>query len=196
MKRFAPLVFCLALFFSLWHSALLEAEAAELSAKVLRLHVRAADDSPAAQGRKLLVRDALLRELAPRLAGCRDREEAAGRAEAALPELQRAAEAALALLGEPENIRLSLRQEAFPERAYPGLTLPAGNYLALRADLGAGVGHNWWCVVWPPLCLAASEEEEEEAMDVFSPEEKRILTASGLQLRLRLLDWLRRLFQR
>lgn len=194
MKRFAPLVFCLALFCSLWNSALLERETEDISRKVLRLHVRAADDTPAAQGRKLLVRDALGEALAPLLAGAADREEAAERAEAALPELERTAEAILDFLGQPERVRLTLRREAFPERSYPGITLPAGEYLALRADLGAGAGQNWWCVVWPPLCLAASEEEGEEAMDVFSPEEQKLLTAAGLRLRFRLLDWLRRVF--
>ena len=194
MKRFAPFVFVLALFCSLWHSAQLEAEAAGLSEKVLRLHVRASDDTPAAQGRKLLVRDVLAEDLAPLLSGCGDREEAAERTIAALPELRRAAEEVLEFLGEPEPVSLSLRWEEFPERAYPGVYLPAGEYLALRADLGEGRGKNWWCVVWPPLCLAASEEEGEEAMDVFSPQEQRILTASGVQLRLRFLDWLRRVF--
>lgn len=194
MKRFAPLVFCFALFLSLWDSALLERETAEISARVLRLHVRASDDTPAAQGRKLLVRDVLGETLSPLLSGAEDRDEAARRAQAALPELQRAAEEVLVFLGEPETVRLSLRREEFPERSYPGLTLPAGNYLALRADLGSGQGKNWWCVVWPPLCLAASEEEEEEALDVFSPEERKLLTSSGICFRFRLLDLLRQIF--
>lgn len=194
MKRFAPLVFCLALFLSLWDSALRETEAAEISAKVLRLHVRASDDTPAAQGRKLLVRDILGEALAPLLSGAEDRDEAACRAEAALPELGRAAEEALAFLGDPEPVRLRLRREEFPERSYPGVTLPAGEYLALRADLGSGRGANWWCVVWPPLCLAASEEEEEEALDVFSPRERKLIASPGLRFRSRLLDFLRRIF--
>ena len=194
MKRFAPLVFCFVLFLSLWDSALLERETAAISAKVLRFHVRASDDSPAAQGRKLLVRDVLGEAAADLLSGSADRDEAARRAGAALPDLRRQAEAALDLLGEPEPVRLSLRTEAFPERRYPGMTLPAGEYLALRADLGSGGGANWWCVVWPPLCLAASEEEEEEALDVFSPGERKRLTASGVCFRSRLLDFFRRIF--
>jgi stage II sporulation protein R len=194
MKRFVPLVFCFALFLSLWDSALAESETAAISAKVLRLHVRASDDTPAAQGRKLLVRDVLGDVLAPLLVGAESREEAVRRTEAALPELQRQAEGVLDFLGEPEPVRLSLRQEDFPERRYPGVTLPAGSYLALRADLGKGGGANWWCVVWPPLCLAASEEEGEEALDVFSPQERRLLTASGVRLRFRLRDWVRRVF--
>lgn len=194
MKRIAPLVFCFALFLSLWDSALAEAETAEISAKVLRLHVRASDDTPAAQGRKLLVRDVLGETLALRLSGAADREEAVRRAEAALPELQRQAEEVLAFLGEPEPVRLSLRREDFPERRYPGVTLPAGEYLALRADLGDGAGANWWCVVWPPLCLAASEEEEEEAMDVFSPGERKLLTSPGICFRFRFLELFRRVF--
>ena len=194
MKRFVPLVFCFALFLSLWDSALAESETAAISAKVLRLHVRASDDTPAAQGRKLLVRDVLGDVLAPLLFGAESREEAVRRTEAALPELQRQAEAVLDFLGEPEPVRLSLRQEDFPERRYPGVTLPAGSYLALRADLGKGGGANWWCVVWPPLCLAASEEEGEEAMDVFSPEEQKRITSSGICFRSRLLDLLKRIF--
>ena len=194
MKRFAPLVFCIALFFSLWDSALREAETAEISAKVLRLHIRASDDTPAAQGRKLLVRDILGEALVPLLSGAEHRDEAALRAEAALPQLQRTAEEVLVFLGEPEPVRLSLCREAFPERSYPGMTLPEGEYLALRADLGSGKGENWWCVVWPPLCLAASEEEEEEALDVFSPGERKLLTSAGICFRSRLLDLLRRLF--
>lgn len=194
MKRFPPLVFCFALFFSLWASALLEAEAAEVSAKVLRLHVRASDDSPAAQGRKLLVRDALGEALDPLLRDAGSREEAVRRVEAALPELQLQAEELLRFLGSPEPVRLSIRYEDFPERSYPGLSLPAGEYLALRADLGAGEGANWWCVVWPPLCLAASEEEEEEAMDVFSPGERKLITGTGIRFRFRLLELCRRIF--
>lgn len=194
MKRFAPLVFCFALFCSLWDSARLERETEALSQKVLRLHVRAADDTPAAQGRKLLVRDALGEILTPLLKGAEDREEAARRISAALPELDRSAEEALDFLGTPERVTLSLGREEFPERRYPGVTLPAGEYLALRADLGAGSGANWWCVVWPPLCLAASEEEGEAAMDVFSPQEQRLITQDRIQLRLRLLDWFRRVF--
>lgn len=194
MKRIAPLVFCFALFLSLWDSALTEVETAEISAKVLRLHVRASDDTPAAQGRKLLVRDVLGETLAPLLSGAADRNEAARRAESALPDLQRQAEEVLAFLGEPEPVRLSLRLEDFPERSYPGVTLPAGEYLALRADLGDGAGANWWCVVWPPLCLAASEEEEEEAMDVFSPGERKLLTSPGICFRFRFLELLKRIF--
>ena len=194
MKRFAPLVFCFALFFSLWDSALREAETAEISAKVLRLHVRASDDTPAAQGRKLLVRDVLGETLSPLLSGAEDRDRAAERAEAALPELRRTAEEALAFLGEPEQVHLTLRREDFPERRYPGVTLPEGEYLALRADLGSGGGANWWCVVWPPLCLAASQEEEEEALDVFSPGERKLITSPGICFRSRLLDLIRRIF--
>ena len=194
MKRYVPLVFCFALFLSLWDSALAEAETAEISAKVLRLHVRAADDTPAAPGRKLLVRDILGETLSPLLSGSGDRDDAARRAEAALPELQRQAEAVLDFLGKPEPVRLRLCREDFPERRYPGVTLPAGEYLALRADLGNGGGANWWCVVWPPLCLAASEEEEEEALDVFSPEERKRITSSGICFRSRLLDLLKRIF--
>ena len=194
MRRFGPLIFCIALFLSLWDSACLERREAALSEKVLRLHVRADGNGPAAQGRKLLVRDTLALSLSPLLSGSPDRDAAAERVKAALPELQLRAEAALEALGEPERVRLSLRREAFPARSYPGVTLPAGEYLALRADLGAAGGKNWWCVVWPPLCLAVSEEETEDAWDAFSPGERKLMTDRGVVLRSRLLEWFRRVF--
>ena len=71
----------------------------------------------------------------------------------------------------------------------------AGNYETLTVTLGAGEGHNWWCVVFPPLCLAAAgdNEEEEEEWSVFSPAEKRLVTAEGVEIRFRCLELLERL---
>lgn len=59
---------------------------------------------------------------------------------------------------------VELTDTAFPTREYDGFTLPAGTYLALRVVIGVGEGHNWWCVVFPPLCTAASSGVAQTAM--------------------------------
>ena len=195
MKRAFGLVFLLVFFFSLWSAGMDEAAEAGLPEKLLRLRVVAQSDSPADQTDKLLVRDAVLRALRPMLEDCADLEEVRAVAARALPQL---AEAAAGALEADRAIPLTLRlgTETCPRRAYEDFTLPAGEYETLTVTLGSGEGHNWWCVVFPPLCLAAAEEAgedgEEEEWSVFSPAEKRLIT-SGVELRFRCLELLRKL---
>ena len=199
MKRFfdrtwLPLLLCFTLFAGLCDEYCLMEQQAAIAESVLRLHVRADSDSAAAQGRKLLLRDCLLRELPSILRRCSDRDEAEAAIAAALPELAQYCEAFLRSAGMAETVRLSLRTERFPTRQYAAVTLPFGSYSALVAELGSGSGQNWWCVVWPPLCLSASETSEEDALAVFSPSEKRLVTSGGVVIRFRVLERLQALF--
>ena len=139
---------------------------------VLRLHVIAASDSESDQAAKLAARDALLTVTAPLLADCTSRDEAAARLAAAAPLLeQTAAEAA----GCPAAVLLG--EERYPTRTYASAALPAGEYLSLRVVLGEGEGQNWWCVLFPPLCLSAATETEQVCIEAgLSPEAYRIIT--------------------
>lgn len=139
---------------------------------VLRLHVIAASDSESDQAAKLAARDALLTVTAPLLADCTSRDEAAVRLAAAAPLLERtAAEAA----GCPAAVLLG--EERYPTRTYASAALPAGEYLSLRVVLGEGEGQNWWCVLFPPLCLSAATETEQVCIEAgLSPEAYRIIT--------------------
>ena len=196
MKRAFGLVFLLVFFFSLWAAGMDEAAAAGLPEKLLRLRVVAESDSPKDQADKLLVRDAVLAALEPRIADCASLEEAQAAAGAALPQLAEAAGAALTAAGRPRPLTLCLGTEDCPLRAYGTFTLPAGQYETLTVTLGEGEGHNWWCVVFPPLCLAAAGEggeEDGEEWSVFSPAEKRLVTAEGVEIRFRCLELLERL---
>ena len=196
MKRAFGLVFLLIFFFSLWAAGMDEATAAGLSDKLLRLRVIAQSDSPADQADKLLVRDALLAALKPRIADCASLEEARAAAKAALPQLAEAAGNALRAAGHARPLTLRLGTEDCPLRVYDSFTLPAGQYETLTVTLGDGEGHNWWCVVFPPLCLAAAGDGEgdgEEEWSVFSPAEKRLMAADGVELRFRCLELLQKL---
>lgn len=190
MKKtvFAP-VFTIVFFFTLWALAMDEAAAARLPDRLIRLHVLAASDSASDQADKLAVRDAVLAELSPALQDCRSRAEAVSCVRALLPEVETAARDTLRALGSTEDVSVTLSEEAYPVRVYDTFALPADRYMSLRVAIGEGGGHNWWCVVFPPLCLAASEEDGDEAWAVFSPDEQRLITGEGRVLRLKALEW-------
>ena len=136
----------------------------ELSDKVVRLHVLANSDSEEDQALKLRVRDRILACAEPLLAGAADRREAEALLRDRVPELERAAAQEIRDSGYDYAVAIELEDTVFPTREYEGFTLPAGKYLALRAVIGAGEGRNWWCVVFPPLCAAASADVPEAAL--------------------------------
>ncbi len=139
-------------------------EQTALSEKVVRLHVLANSDSQEDQALKLRVRDRVLAETETLLESSTDRNEAERRLTAALPELERLAAEEITESGYDYTVSVRLEETAFPTRTYDGFTLPAGEYLALRVLIGAAEGQNWWCVVFPPLCAAASEDVAETAL--------------------------------
>lgn len=143
----------------LWASAL-GAEQDALAAQVVRLHVVANSDSEADQTLKLQVRDALLADAASDLSGL-SREEALAHLEEELPRLAELAEQTVRAQGYDYPVRASIREESFPTKRYDDFALPAGDYTALRVEIGEGEGKNWWCVVFPPLCMSSVEEVAE-----------------------------------
>ncbi|MCI9609608.1 MAG: stage II sporulation protein R [Oscillibacter sp.] len=136
----------------------------ELSDKVVRLHVLANSDSQEDQALKLKVRDRILAYTEPLLAGAADRREAEALLRGQVLELERVAAQEIRANGCDYAVTIELEDTVFPTREYEGFTLPAGKYLALRTIIGEGAGQNWWCVVFPPLCAAASAEVPETAL--------------------------------
>jgi len=119
----------------------------------IRLHVVAEDDSAAAQALKLEVRDACLAEARALLAGCDSPDAAWAILGENLPALERAAADRARALGYEGPVTARTGVFPFPDRHYGGVFVPAGDYRALRVVIGAGEGHNWWCVLYPSLCL-------------------------------------------
>lgn len=135
----------------------------QVRGEVLRLHILANSDSRADQAVKLRVRDAVLDATGELFAGAEDLTEARALAEASLPAIEAAARQALAengCAGMP--VRAELAKSRFGTRDYDGTLLPAGEYEAVRLLLGEGAGQNWWCVMFPPLCVPAAWEGEED----------------------------------
>ena len=135
-----------------------------LADRMVRLHVLANSDSEEDQALKLQVRDSIIGYAEDILRSSHDREDAAKRLEQALPELEHLAADTIAQNGYDYAVTAELTDTAFPTREYEDFTLPAGDYLALRVVIGAGEGHNWWCVVFPPLCAQSTEDLSRTAM--------------------------------
>ena len=165
---------------------------------VLRLHILANSDSEEDQALKLSVRDAVLRATEADFAAAKNREETIEAAERLLPEIQEAAEDTLTAAGCTDAVRVSIVNMYFETREYDGRLLPAGYYDAVRIELGAARGHNWWCVVYPPLCTAAACELEGVALDGgMTADDLSLMTGenAGYVLRFRSLELWERLRQ-
>ena len=134
---------------------------------VIRLHVLANSDSEEDQRFKMQVRDAVLSVATKALEGCNHQEEAAVQLTALLPQLAQVAEERLAELGSDDTVTVTLSQEQYPTRNYESFCFPAGEYLSLRVMIGEAQGQNFWCVLFPPLCMSAATVTREEAEAEF-----------------------------
>ena len=150
-------------------------DSGDLREKLLRLHVVGASNSQEDQAVKLQVRDAVLGSLEEGLRDMTDPQEAWDYVSRMLPQVEAAANRALAAAGFSETVQVSLTEEAFPTREYDTFSLPAGVYKALRVVIGEGEGKNWWCVVFPQLCGAEGEFVETASTAGLDPELARSL---------------------
>ena len=179
----------------LWGAASL-GQQEELGRKVIRLHVIANSDSPEDQALKLRVRDRVLARAQEILEQSADRAEAEIRLRESLPELEAIAEETVRANGYDYAVTAELEDTAFPTKEYDGFSLPAGEYLALRILIGEGVGQNWWCVVFPPLCTAASADVPETALAAGLTEDQVSLMTEedgGYQLKFKAVELWERL---
>ena len=140
-----------------------EATQVQLASQVIRLHILANSDSEEDQALKLEVRDRVLETTSALLAGETEPQAAAVLLDQHLDDIAQTAAQEISAQGHDDRVEVRLEQTWFPTRQYQGISLPAGNYLALRVLIGAAEGHNWWCVVFPNLCLPAVSERALEA---------------------------------
>ena len=134
------------------------ADRQRLNEELIRLHVVANSDRVEDQELKLLVRDAIITSLRQALADVRDTEQAKEYLQENLPKLQELANKTLDAAGSAQQAVVTLCREGFPTRQYNTFSLPAGIYEALRVTIGDGVGKNWWCVVFPSLCVPQTSQ--------------------------------------
>ena len=125
----------------------------QIAGKVLRFHVLANSDTAEDQNLKLAVRDAVGSRMAELLSDVPDREACEQVVEAHLPEIAETAQAVVREAGYEYEVHAAIEETEFPSKTYGKFTFPAGKYEALRVVIGEGEGHNWWCVLYPPLCF-------------------------------------------
>ena len=156
----------------------LDGQQSQLANKMVRLHVLANSDSDQDQALKLQVRDAVLQTAEPLLAQAGQVDNATGILEDNLEQLTAVAQETIYREGRDYPVSVQLEETWFPTREYDNFALPAGSYQALRVVIGEGNGHNWWCVVFPPLCLAsASETVSQTAQDAGMTDQEVALIA-------------------
>lgn len=182
----------LALFFACLVCTALWAEAAQsqLAEKVIRLHVLANSDTQADQALKLQVRDKVLAQTDQLLAGQENAAQAAEILRANLEPLAQTAAQEIAAQGYDYDVEVRLEETWFPTRQYENVTLPAGNYQALRVVIGSGEGHNWWCVVFPSLCLPAVSQQAAETAGLSRQDYSLISEEDqGYTIRFKAVEW-------
>lgn len=154
MKKVLYIVICV-------FALVLSAEAAVYS-RPLRLHILANSDSVADQQVKIAVRDVILAETSAQFDAVLTEAQAEECVRENLDAIVAAANRELRAQGFDYSARAMLGSYDFPDREYSGRVYPAGEYRALRIVLGEGAGHNWWCVLYPPLCTVNTDPENTE----------------------------------
>jgi stage II sporulation protein R len=155
----------------------------EIYNKVVRLHVLANSDSEEDQAIKLEVRDAILGVTVPLLQDCQTQQDAVARLEENRSLFLQTAQTVLRKRGVDDTVVIEMDLEDYPTRTYDSLCFPAGEYISMRVSLGEGEGQNWWCCLFPPLCLGAATANTEIAEDAcisvgFTPTQYKIITES------------------
>lgn len=146
--------------------------------EILRLHVIANSDSEDDQQLKLKVRDAVLISGETIFSGSEDIISAEGKISEKTDVLLNSARETIHNLGYNYDVKIELKRSYFPTRVYDDITLPAGYYKAVRIIIGEGKGKNWWCIMFPPLCLPAARGNKEVISDFLTEDEMQIVTAN------------------
>lgn len=164
-KRLFVILLAAFLIWGLWPIEKSEAVTPYEPDQIIRLHIRAQDDSQENQDKKLLVRDSVNEFLKERMLACNNIDEARRIINEAIEEIEMLAEQSSG-----QDASVWLGKEYFPDRVYAGVVYPAGEYETLIIELNGGAGQNWWCVAYPPLCYTSVEADE--SAEILSVQEE------------------------
>ncbi|MBE6631288.1 MAG: stage II sporulation protein R [Ruminococcaceae bacterium] len=144
--------------------------------KVIRFHVIAKDDSEKEQSLKLELRDELLNKYGEIFEACESIDRAEEQIVLMLSDMESFSEKFLASRGYPYSVNCSFGEEYYPAKNYEGFSLPAGTYRSLRVEIAEAEGENWWCVIFPSLCINSARAREKFVSAGFTGEQIKILT--------------------
>ena len=200
MKKLLTVIVCLCLIVTLAGLLPIHNEA-KIYDSVLRLHVVANSDSDADQALKLEVRDAVIELGQQLLSECRTLEDTQNTVANGLEQIRQHAENEVRRLGYDYDVEVRLGNEQYPAKQYGSLCFPSGEYTSLQVLIGEAAGQNWWCVLFPPLCLSAasvSSTNEDAFIQVgLNSEQYKIITETknpAYEARFKILEALEEVF--
>ena len=169
----------------------------------IRLHVLANSDTEEDQNLKLEMRDYILGDIAALTKNCKDVTEAAEKIRDGLKNIESKAQDFINQKGYDYKVGAILSREVYPERTYTDelgevFTFPSGTYNSFIIKIGEAKGKNWWCVLFPPLCLSGTKIEDELAVAGYSGEQVNILKkdkGAKYEIRFKILEILENLFK-
>ena len=152
---------------------------------LIRFHVLANSDEPSDQLLKLRVRDRIIAEMAEEMENSKDIVETRNIIKRNIEKIEKIAVEEIINNNKNYKVSAKLTNEEFPTKRYGGIVFPAGQYETLKVEIGEGLGKNWWCVMFPPLCFVdikngmTDEKTQQELKKVLTEEEYEIFyTAS------------------
>lgn len=174
--------------------------------KLIRFHVIANSDCDEDQSLKLKVRDEVLKYMSPKLENSKSLDESRKILKYNDNNVKKIAKKVIKEYGYDYDVETTLGKENFPDKTYGNITLPQGEYEAYRIVIGSGNGHNWWCVMFPPLCFidmskgqVAYDENEKQMKKVLNDEEYGMVDNTSdnekVEIRFKILDEIGKIFE-
>ena len=164
-----------------------------ISNNVFRLHILANSDSECDQELKLKVRDEILKVSQSVYRNCKSVKDAVDAANNNIPLLQESALKIIKRNGYNYGVNVYTTRESFETRHYDGFTLPAGIYDSLKIEIGQGKGHNWWCVMFPSVCISGCVDDFDETL---TEKEKEMIKSDKYVIRFKAVEIYERLKNR
>lgn len=181
---FVPIFLVFCILFSFLSPMIVTSE--NISQKVFRLHILANSDSAEDQNLKLDVRDYVLQKSASIFENADSLEQAIEKANSNIDEFEKYAKQAIEKLGYDYPVSVKVDKEYFDTRTYDNFYMPAGVYNCLKIIIGEGKGHNWWCVMYPSVCLSGCTDDFDS---VLTEEEKEFITSSKFVPRFKIVEF-------
>ena len=166
-----------------------EAES-EIYEDTVRLHILANSDSKEDQNLKIALRDDILNEFSEQLSEYESAEEAKENLNSLLPDIESYCKEKIKEYGYSYSVNVTLTEEWYETREYDNFSLPCGYYTSLRVIIGDGEGQNWWCVMYPPLCLDIATENApgDDGIKKYSDSQFKLISKNGFQAKFKILE--------
>lgn len=171
---------------------------AQIYEDTIRLHILANSDLPKDQEIKLEIRNRILEKYGGILSKNESKHEAESKMMSLLPQIETDAVIWVKELGYDYSVSATLTTEWYETRDYEGFSLPCGYYTSLRVIIGEGKGQNWWCVMYPPLCLEIATESApaDDGLIDYSKEEIKLIKSGKYNVKFKILEDLSRVFSK